>query len=624
MSETQGKGRRAADRRRERQASDGPETKEPTTAGGASEGAPLEPEVTAGVDGTRKKRKRKDRVTSITSVTNVGSAAEAMLKEPLPERTKVRQLAVGPAQEAGRLICLEGKDVGKSFDLTHDVMVVGRSKDAQVQLSDPGISRAHFEVRYNIDNAQFYFIPSVTDPAPQLNGEDAAGGPRELVDGDVIEVGETALRFVRMEGAPPLSRETPPPPQALPPQPIPSLMERSTRLITRIRQQPRSNGRYIAAFFGAFVFLLAAGVWGAKSWRNAARESVLGDPAGSYQQLLKQANTLRESRRWDELGDTAKAATALAPERDDGTRLAQEAADEKLAERNLNLGRMYFEGQKYGEASGVLRLIGDSSVYRPERDGLLDKTHEVGRTASLAVIRRLLAEGRLQEAGESAEQHLSSYRDDPEGAALRSETVRRTAAREALGSARWQELRVRALASMETGDLVGALLHAEQGRSSDPAIAGAFVGKLKTLQQSYQEGKSLLDRKSPHAVAALTRAREAEEDLTGGQTAFSRDLTRALADAWYLSAVNHMAHERDCEGRTELERAAQLNGADSKTRNQLGKLTARAMELLTQAEAARAKGNHASAQRLATQAACRLSKDDSARPRAEKLSGRKG
>ena len=125
MSDTNAKGRRAADRRRQRQGDDEEELPKEHTRPGVSfpEEVLADDEVEV-TDRDRKVPPPRERprtsVTSVTSVTKVGDAAkEAMQESPL-EPTAVKPLSLGPALQAGRLICLEGKDVGKSFDLTQE------------------------------------------------------------------------------------------------------------------------------------------------------------------------------------------------------------------------------------------------------------------------------------------------------------------------------------------------------------------------------------------------------------------------------------------------------------------------------------------------------------------------
>ena len=121
-----------------------------------------------------------------------------------------------------------------------------------------------------------------------------------------------------------------------------------------------------------------------------------------------------------------------------------------------------------GDAAGDGRLEG-------ERDALLEKVNDVGRTASLAAIRQLMAQGRFREAADAAEHHLSIYRGDTEITALRGQAVRSELARESQGSGSWQGTRQKVLQALEVSDFSHALLLVEEAQgTSDKALATQY------------------------------------------------------------------------------------------------------------------------------------------------------
>ncbi|MEW5853767.1 MAG: FHA domain-containing protein [Myxococcota bacterium] len=630
MGETNTKGRRAADRRRERMGGEDEGPREATTPGlslppdDESGGLP-DPDVAP-------ERAPNRRGTGVTNVTSVGVAARDLLRERPAEPTAVRALQLGPELRAGRLICLEGKDVGKSFDLVHDVMVVGRSNDAHIKLTDPAISRAHFEIRYDAGSGTFFFHPIVTDPAPLLNGEEAAGSDRELADGDVIEAGESTIRFVRLEGAEPRPREVPKPPEPepvaapAPPPPPPPILERTKQVFRKVADNPKLTRRSIGIAVVAGVLLVAGSIYGYRAYTVAARQATLDDPNGSYQQLLAQVPAMRQSRKWQQLQDTGTTLSTLAPERDDGAKLEREGREEATAEKNLNVARMGVAGRQFDVARGALRLIPDTSVYAADRDKLLFQVDDDGRLSGLAAIRELMEAGRFREAAERAELHLRTYPKDQEAAGMRATAVRTASAREALGSATWQATRQKAMSHLEAGDLTAALATAQDATGgSDAAQARRMAGQLEELQQKWSQGRALLKQKSAKAVGPLKDARELEEALAGGRTTpLGQDIARALADAYYLAGIEALGAGKECEARTFFERADSEKGGDAKVVDKLSRLAAKGRTLLGEAEAARARGDKAAQVRLARDAACRLPRGDEDRAKAERLAGGKG
>ncbi|MBI5497022.1 MAG: hypothetical protein HY904_18555 [Deltaproteobacteria bacterium] len=622
------KGRRAADRRRERESDDEGESllAESTMPGRQVPGPDPSGFDDGGGTATRGPDDRKSK-TSMTSLTNVGQAAKQAMKQDPLEQTAVRPIHEGPLPLSGRLICLEGKDVGKTFDLTHDVMVIGRGAEAHLKLTDPGVSRVAFEIRFDAGELAYRYKPVTVEPCPHINGEEAAG-ERVLDDGDVLETGETTLRFIRQDGPAPIPRETPKPREPSLVMQLdqgPGIVERTRAALVRARENARVFKRLLGVLVVVVLALLVGGVFGFQAWQRARREASLNDPAGAYQTLLKQARQYRESRRWPDLADTALAVDALAADRGDGARLAEEARAEQQAERNLALGRMNYSNGNQDAARSALRLIPDGSVYRADRDQLLERVNEVGRTASVAGIRKLLELGRYEEVAERCDQHLLIYPGDAEVAALRAHAVRSQLAREAQGSGAWQATRHKALQSLEVSDFSGAILIVERALDTpDRALAQSFLGRLKSLQAEWKAGREKLSRKDARAVEPLSRAKALEAELGGGKTPLSQDIARALGDAHYLAGVDLLQKNRDCDARAAFDRALSERPGDTKVVDKLNRLANKGRELLGKAEAARVAGSKGEAARLGREAACRLPRGEEDRARAEKLAGGRG
>jgi hypothetical protein len=623
------KGRRAADRRRERQAEDGGEEGgvESTHPGRSVPGPEDFDDSGPTAASTSGKKTARPSKTSITSVTNVGAAAKEVMREAPLEPTKVRALALGPSLAAGRLIVLEGRDVGKSFDLTYDVMVVGRAHEAHIKLVDPAVNRLAFEIRHDEDRGAFLLVALHKDPPPLLNGEEAGGSDRELSDGDVIEVAETSMRFVRMEGPAPGPREVPKPkdPTLVVPVKEATIIERTRQAVVRAAKGAATARRVIGLLVVLVVGLAVGGTLAWQAYSKASHEAALNDPNGAYQTLLKSAVAQRDSRRWGELVDTSKAVDALAPERGDGARLAEEARAEGQAERNLALGRMHFANNNHDAARSALRLIPETSVYKVERDTLLERVVEVGRSSSTAAIRELLAAGRYKEAMERAEQHMMNYPGDSEVNGLRSQAMRSQGAREAAGSGSWQSTRQKALQALDVSDFTQAISIVEPAlQTGDRALASSFLERLRSLQGEWKRGRDLLSRKDAKAVAPLQKAKALEKDLSDGQGALGRDIARALADAHYLHGIDLLGAGKDCDARAAFDRANAERGSDPKVTDKLMRIAQKGREILGRADAARARGDKGEAARLGRDAACRLPKGDEDRARADKLAQGKG
>jgi Inner membrane component of T3SS, cytoplasmic domain len=100
------------------------------------------------------------------------------------------------------LTILEGAGKGTSKPLTSALMIVGRSKNADLQVDDPLVSRRHLEIRVE---GGAVFVENKSTQGSMLNGKPLAGIV-SLNPGDIIEVGSTKMRFEE-------SSETAPPPK---------------------------------------------------------------------------------------------------------------------------------------------------------------------------------------------------------------------------------------------------------------------------------------------------------------------------------------------------------------------------------------------------------------------------
>jgi hypothetical protein len=102
------------------------------------------------------------------------------------------------------LTVLEGAGKGTSKPLTSALMIVGRSKNADLQVDDPLVSRRHLEIRVEADAV---FVENKSTQGSTLNGKPLTGIV-SLNPGDIIEVGNTKMRFEEASAAPPPPKRT--------------------------------------------------------------------------------------------------------------------------------------------------------------------------------------------------------------------------------------------------------------------------------------------------------------------------------------------------------------------------------------------------------------------------------
>jgi serine/threonine-protein kinase len=91
-----------------------------------------------------------------------------------------------------QLVVIAGPDKGRTFPLSSAApLVVGRSKDTQIQLTDPHVSRVHCEVQF--DGTHTILLDRGSAAGTLVNGKRVTRQP--LKPGDIIAVGDTHLRL---------------------------------------------------------------------------------------------------------------------------------------------------------------------------------------------------------------------------------------------------------------------------------------------------------------------------------------------------------------------------------------------------------------------------------------------
>jgi hypothetical protein len=112
-------------------------------------------------------------------VATEAASAEELGLEPEPE----------PEPEPAASVLVDGKP----FDLTKPTVVIGRSKDSDIRVSDPNVSRRHAEIR---QEGKTYFIVDLgSTNGLSVNGR--ALKRAKLEDADRVTLGSTELVFRR-------------------------------------------------------------------------------------------------------------------------------------------------------------------------------------------------------------------------------------------------------------------------------------------------------------------------------------------------------------------------------------------------------------------------------------------
>jgi pSer/pThr/pTyr-binding forkhead associated (FHA) protein len=80
---------------------------------------------------------------------------------------------------------------GTRFEVKKRRVVIGRSRDCDIQLSDTNVSRRHAELRQ--EGASYWVVDLGSTNGLEVNGKRVKRA--KLNDGDTITVGSTEVRF---------------------------------------------------------------------------------------------------------------------------------------------------------------------------------------------------------------------------------------------------------------------------------------------------------------------------------------------------------------------------------------------------------------------------------------------
>jgi hypothetical protein len=82
---------------------------------------------------------------------------------------------------------------GRRRELAQRRVVIGRSKDTDIQVPDPNISRRHAEIRQ--EGATYWIVDLDSTNGLEVNGRRLKRA--KLADGDTITIGSSEIKFVR-------------------------------------------------------------------------------------------------------------------------------------------------------------------------------------------------------------------------------------------------------------------------------------------------------------------------------------------------------------------------------------------------------------------------------------------
>ena len=523
-------------------------------------------------------------------------------KRPAPKRSR----------RGGRLALLgpSGSVAGEAA-LEFTRTLVGRTKTADIQLDDPTVSLRHAEIFYE-GGGRFTLADLGSTSGTLLNGL-LLQGDAPLSTGDVIQIGNSELRFLRADQAP---IDKPPSPTVVEPSapadgpapavqaagvpapvvPVAPIAKEPTRVgkpaepTTAAAPQASSPRRRMWRRAGVAVLVVLLSVLGIRAlFSDSAPAQVRLQIAA----LLAQAERALQAGDVDTARHAGAALLALDPKNADGESLMRTVESEAGARDAVQLALRLGDEDRDDEASAALGRVADTSVFAKDRDRLRLTLEERAMVRSLRAIEGSLEQGLVDEALATAEKHVLRFPADESGKSLLA--------------------RVRGIKGRTPKDpaLVPARAAFADGRIDDARrIAQAagyagYVADLDRFAQALAAGQQALARFD--GAAARTPLDEAFRLLAGlGGRASSpifASVRKPYADALYLAATEKLDNGDDCGAARDLFKAARLSPDDRKVENALQGIAGRAEAGLTAARGARAQ-DKARAGTIARQTLC--------------------
>lgn len=92
------------------------------------------------------------------------------------------------------LVVVAGPNEGDYYPLGKRTAVIGRDEGVPIQITDSLVSRKHLQIRFDTSSESFHALDMKSANGSIINGR-SLDRDIELVDGDMIELGNSKLMF---------------------------------------------------------------------------------------------------------------------------------------------------------------------------------------------------------------------------------------------------------------------------------------------------------------------------------------------------------------------------------------------------------------------------------------------
>lgn len=508
----------------------------------------------------------------------------------------------------GHMKVAHGPDMGAAFTVDSSPFVFGRGGTCEATLSDVGTSRRHVELTFDPRDNTWAIEDLGSASGTLVNGK-PIDLPTPLRHGDLVQIGNTEMRFMLMPGVPSVAAGAMDEPTHHTTLTLADVEARTALDPTEVEPdtvlEPRAAGggvnlRLIAG--GLVLLLVAAGV-GAGVWFGIDR--VLGGDAAQsavqVEALVRDGRRLVREAKLDKAAARLESARALLSQHGGKApgleSLERELAFERRAEAAIRAAEKALRDGALDIMDSELGKVPDSSAFAPQKEALIARTSERRRLRSFDALQTLADEKQWDALEAAIAAHLKRWPKDSQALALRDSLDKLRHAKPKTPAA----IR-KARALFAAGDYVEAKNLVDAKGTSKLAVR--YLDAMRVFETGIVDAARANAQKNGVRAAAAYGAMWRVGPLLGGakwQRGYTR-LQKPYGQALYLAALEHKRRGRACEAAAAAWAGKARTPGEKRLVGMWRQFEAQARAGLSRAEARRARP--AEARRIAEKALC--------------------
>lgn len=343
---------------------------------------------------------------------------------------------------SAQLVISFGNDSGKEFPLSTEILVVGRSLDADIILNDPSVSRKHFEIHFREDGWLLKDLGSVN--GTKVDGQ-RVDGEAPLQEGVQIEAGQTIMLFssddekTRVLEIPEESEHEEVTMISEPPDAEQVRMQSSPRIEVSDTPDDGQGKRFPVVALILAILTVVIGGWAIAQFGLGMRILPIGpDPeieaarkaeieAARIKVKARDLNALGlvafQAREWDRAIKMFSSSLDLDPSIEGLQANLDRSREEEKNATFLAAGKAALEKGEMDKVAEMLSKVQNSSVHYPEARQLLDSAGDQLVDKEIEKIRSDMAQSRMDDARNHYLTLLEKHPDNDKVITLRDELV---------------------------------------------------------------------------------------------------------------------------------------------------------------------------------------------------------